>query len=126
MVYALNEIIKRHDILRANMREINGELAQIINQESSFLLEKLSFLRLTKNQKEIAIEAHIHEEAVTVFNLNHDCLLRGRLLQLDVEENILLLSVHHIIADGWSIVTLEKELSHFYNQFLNKTSVDTS
>jgi len=122
LVYALNEIIKRHDILRANMREINGELAQIINQESSFLLEKLSFLRLTKNQKEIAIEAHIHEEAVTVFNLNHDCLLRGRLLQLDVEENILLLSVHHIIADGWSIVTLEKELSHFYNQFLNKTS----
>ncbi|MCR9193036.1 MAG: condensation domain-containing protein, partial [Gammaproteobacteria bacterium] len=116
--YALDSILVRHDILRANMKEVDGDLAQIVNDANGFVLEQFDFVHLSEKQKQTVVNAHINEEASTVFHLENGPLFRGRLIKLNATKHILLLSVHHIVSDGWSTVVLEKELNYFYNSYL--------
>jgi len=114
---SFNEIISRHEALRTNF-QIRGEQAVAVTSEEKFLtLSIFDISDLSANQKEVEIKQQTLQEAQTPFDLNSDLLLRVKLLRLDEQEHIILLTMHHIVSDGWSIGVLVEELATLYQAF---------
>src|SRR6185503_8108657 len=73
--------------------------------------------RLGEKEREAAAAQLIEREAGAGVNLEGELLFRTRLLRLQAEEHVLLLNMHHIVSDGWSIGVLVKELSALYTAY---------
>ena len=112
------EIIRRHEILRTNFVQLGEQPVQVINSPSpiSLVAESLEHLPVTEREAEAQ---HLQlVEAQQPFDLSHDPLLRIRLLRLDECEHIILLTLHHIVWDGWSAAIFIKEISALYGAFV--------
>lgn len=107
-----NEIIKRHETLRTNFINIDGEPRQVIVKEHSINIDNI---KVDKNNYKEITEKESHQP----FDLTHGPLIRVKLLEMTENEHILLIIVHHIIYDGWSTGVLISELSELYNAFIN-------
>jgi amino acid adenylation domain-containing protein len=105
---ALNEIIRRHEVLRTTFAFVNGALVQVIAPEHSVALT---------TQAEVSLEQVCAEEARHSFDLGKLPLVRFRLVKLGDTEHALLLTMHHIISDGWSLGVITQELASLYNAF---------
>src|SRR3989339_835409 len=110
---SLNLIVGRHEILRTNFKEINGTGIQFINFETKF---KLKVIR-EKNNK--IIDEIIEKWINTPFDLEKDSLIRAILIQ-NKNRNILILTIHHIVTDDWSMNLFYKELKIIYNALIDK------
>ncbi|MEH1814616.1 MAG: MupA/Atu3671 family FMN-dependent luciferase-like monooxygenase [Nostoc sp.] len=105
---SLNEIVQRHEILRTTFTTVKGQPMQII---APFGTVNLSIIDLPETEvQQVAIA-----EAQKSFDLTTGPLLRITLLRLHETEHVLLLTMHHIIADGWSIGVFVQELAEFYH-----------
>ncbi|MEM7580783.1 MAG: amino acid adenylation domain-containing protein [Cyanobacteria bacterium P01_A01_bin.80] len=113
---SLNEIIRRHEILRTSFKEVNGQLFQKINSSISLKLPIVDLTNLHDNQ-EIEVQHLATKEAQQTFDLTQTPLLKAILVRLDEQKHILLLIMHHIIFDGWSMGVLLKELAVLYEAF---------
>ncbi len=102
----LKEIIKRHDSFRTYFALIDGEPVQKIYEQVEF---KIAY----KNAKEDEVQA-IANEFIKPFELNKAPLLRGGVIKISDERQILILDTHHIIFDGMSMGVFEKEFSTLY------------
>ncbi|MEW6734992.1 MAG: amino acid adenylation domain-containing protein, partial [Acidobacteriota bacterium] len=124
--YSIKEVIKRHEVLRTSFITIDGKPAQIISDEAvlSIRQEDLSYLP-SQQQKTIALK-QIATEAKQSFNLSTGPLLRVSLFKLAEQEHILLLSMHHIISDGWSMDILTREVATFYKAYCNNRAYQLS
>ncbi|MBW4575237.1 MAG: amino acid adenylation domain-containing protein [Aphanothece sp. CMT-3BRIN-NPC111] len=112
---ALNEIIKRHEVLRTNFIEVDGQPVQVIHQSLEF---KLSLLDLTPlPNPESQIQKFLLEESQRPFDLAQSPLLRVHLLHLNKAESLLSFTIHHIVSDGWSIGVVVRELAVLYEAF---------
>ncbi|RMQ40246.1 Non-ribosomal peptide synthetase SyfB, partial [Pseudomonas cichorii] len=111
---ALERIVARHDSLRSRFSQEDGE-AQVQASPASVVPE-LHWQDL-RGQDQQALQAVVKEEAEQAFDLNHDLPIRGRLLCLAEDRHVLLLTVHHIVADGWSLGVLTRELTALYKAF---------
>ncbi len=109
-------LVKRHEALRTVFRQAEGEVVQIIRKEVSLDWEEID-LTLDRVDKEEQLQEHIRMEARRPFDLHAGPLLRVKLIQLGAKDYLLLLTVHHIVADGWSVGVLVRELSSLYNAF---------
>jgi NRPS condensation-like uncharacterized protein len=94
-----------------------GEPVQIILSELRLPLPLVDFSFLPAIERETALEQLCAEETSLPFDLSTGPLLRARLLRLATEEHILLLSMHHIVSDGWSINVLAHELATLYDAY---------
>jgi acyl carrier protein len=113
----LNEIIERHEVLRTYFKEREGTATQAI--VASFIL-KLSVVDLTHlpdDEREGEARRLAAEEARRPFNLSRLPLLRASLLRLSETEHLILLTLHHIISDGWSMSVLIKEVAALYEAY---------
>ncbi|HHP7232011.1 MAG TPA: condensation domain-containing protein [Xenococcaceae cyanobacterium] len=110
---SLNEIVRRHEILRTAFQTVNGEPIQAISPQLELSLTVIDL----ENQAESIVRELADREAKKPFDLTQAPLLRATLLRLDSSHQILLLTIHHIIADGWSMGILVKELAAFYEAF---------
>ncbi len=110
---SVNEIIRRHEILRTTFQTIDGQPLQVIAPE---LTLKLTVEAFEEREDELQQQAMV--EAREPFHLAQGPLLRTRLLRLSTYEHVLLLTVHHIIFDGWSMSILYRELSALYATYL--------
>ena len=114
---ALDCVLVRHEALRTTFVVVDGEPAQRIAspEESRFLLQEYDLRR----RKDAAAELDrlTAEEAGAPFDLEAGPLIRGRLIRLAEDEYALLITMHHIVSDGWSIGVLLGELSAFYAAF---------
>lgn len=112
---SLTEIARRHESLRASFVVVAGEPMQTIAppQPISLRLTDLSHLGATQLQTEAQRLASV--EAHQPFDLSNGPLWRAGLLKLADDEHVFLLTLHHIIADGWSMGLLFRELSILYN-----------
>ena len=112
---SINEIIKRHEVLRTVFKANDGQTVQVVLPA---LTIKISIVDIRWAASEEARQAEIHrryrDEAHRAFDLAHGPLLRVTLLRLAEDENVLLLAIHHMIFDGWSRGILARELSAFY------------
>ncbi|MBO1049496.1 MAG: AMP-binding protein [Dolichospermum sp. DEX182a] len=114
---ALSEIVHRHEILRTSIQTVNGRPIQIIAPEVTINIQLVDLQQLLNPQHETFLEQQIQLEAIAPFDLETAPLIRFSLLQLSTREYVLLLTMHHIISDGWSMGILISELSSLYQAF---------
>jgi amino acid adenylation domain-containing protein/FkbM family methyltransferase len=112
---AVNAIVQRHDSLRLRFGVVDWEPVQIVETDVHVPVP-LSDLR-GMDQKEAEIARLTEEIARESFDLERAPLLRLRLVQRGDDDYLLLMSIHHIIADGWSLGIFSRELSFFYAAF---------
>ena len=113
---ALTQIVARHDTLRSRFVSVDDQAQVTIAPVDCGLLLQMEDLRQDP-QAEATVQALLAQEAATAFDLQHDPLIRGRLIRLADEHQVLLLTVHHIVADGWSMGVLTRELMALYQAF---------
>jgi acyl carrier protein len=112
-------ILARHEALRTTFAFIDEQPVQRIAtvEESHFLLIEHD-LREHKDAQE-ELNRLVAQEAGASFDLEHGPLIRGRLIRLAEDEHALLITMHHIVSDGWSMGVLANELSALYGAFRN-------
>ncbi|MBW4428107.1 MAG: amino acid adenylation domain-containing protein [Nostoc desertorum CM1-VF14] len=119
---AFQALIQRHEPLRTQFKVKNNQPIQAIAPHVNFQLSIVNLQNLSHPQQAVQ---HLLTKAVSEpFDLDNDSLFRVKLWQLAEDEYILLLAVHHIAADGWSMGILISELSAFYHSFSTGTTVN--
>ncbi|HEX6240670.1 MAG TPA: condensation domain-containing protein, partial [Polyangiales bacterium] len=114
---ALGEVVRRHEALRTTFREVDGSPVQVIAPFGGFTLPVEDLSALSEADREVEVRRRATEEAVLPFDLTAGPLFRAALLRLGAEEHVLLLSMHHIVSDGWSIGVLDRELWALYEAY---------
>lgn len=117
---SINEIIRRHETLRTTFATVDGQPVQVINPSATIDMPKVDLLHLPSDQKLAEAIRLATLDARTPFDLSQGPLIRVTLLQLDQQDHIVLLNMHHIISDGWSMGVLIREIAVLYNAFLNR------
>lgn len=113
----LDEILRRHEALRANFTAPSGEPLQTISAPSSLPVESVDLSGLDAERREAEARRRHAEEIRRGFDLSSEHPLRATLVRLGPQEHMLLLAMHHIASDGWSIGLLLEELSALYTAF---------
>ena len=114
---SLSEIVRRHEALRTTFEEIEGRPVQVISAEARFELPVVDLQELPEAEREARSRQIIAEEAHRPFDLSAGPLFRAALVQLSQEEHILVVVMHHIITDGWSLGVFTRELEALYAAF---------
>ncbi|MEH2138507.1 amino acid adenylation domain-containing protein [Nostoc sp.] len=112
-----NEIVRRHEALRTTFVIQSGQAVQVINPTLTIPLPIIDLRQLPPAEREIKARQFTNQEAQRPFNLSTDSLLQVKLLRLDEAQYILLLNMHHIVSDGWSIGVLIQEIAALYTAF---------
>lgn len=121
---ALNDLITRHEILRTTFAESDGQLVQVIKPALKLALPLSDLTGIAVREREAEARRQAFEEGDRPFDLTAGPLLRATLLRLDDEDHLLLLAMHHIVSDGWSLGVLLGELAKFYQGHLAGVAVD--
>ncbi|UKE75270.1 amino acid adenylation domain-containing protein [Xanthomonas graminis pv. phlei] len=115
---ALDRIVARHEALRTRFVAADGGAVQKIDPtDSGFALRRFDLSQHPDPETEI--QAHAQGEAGDVFDLSKGPLARGRLLRLGDHEHVLFLTLHHLVADGWSIAVLVREFVALYSAMID-------
>jgi amino acid adenylation domain-containing protein/non-ribosomal peptide synthase protein (TIGR01720 family) len=114
---SLNEIVRRHEVLRATYRTVDGEPVQVVAPELNLSLPIVDLRHLAPPEREREALDLATEEARRPFDLTQGPLVRTRLLRLGEEDHVFLLTVHHIAYDGWSTRVLAREIGALYDAF---------
>lgn len=114
LIAAFDQLVTRHEALRTGFKQLNGIPAQFILPRTGHIVQLAAY-----DVQEQANEIDIREELIAAFgsqpfDLEKDVLIRVRLVTLAADEHLLLISIHHIIMDGWSFGVLMKELGQYY------------
>ncbi|MDQ2902116.1 MAG: amino acid adenylation domain-containing protein [Chloroflexota bacterium] len=117
---SINEIVRRHEALRTTFMLANGQPVQVIVHDLALALPVVHVPRGSKAEQEAEIRSLIQQEIQQSFDLAQGPLLRIRLLCLADNEYILLLTMHHIISDGWSMGLFFQELSAIYAAYVHE------
>ena len=112
-----NEIVRRHEVLRANFRVVDDQPVQIILEHRRFELGITNLTEHAPPQRGVEIRRLVDEEAQRPFDLSNDLMLRASLLKLAEKDHLLILGLHHIAFDHWSAAILWQELSATYEAF---------
>ena len=115
---SLNEIVRRHEILRTTFSTINGQPAQIIAPSLRLSLSVVDYQEYPELEHESAVQRFATQENQQSFDLTQGLLLRAKLVCLGQQEHILLLTMHHIVLDGLSAEVFIQELAVLYKAFL--------
>ncbi|GMU03297.1 hypothetical protein KH5H1_74190 [Corallococcus caeni] len=113
---SLNEIVRRHEVLRTTFtpQSQDGRAVQVIAPALSLALPVVDLQDLPRAEQDAAVERHALAEARHVFALQKGPLVRATLLRLAEREHVLLLNMHHIISDGWSMGVMLQEMGTLY------------
>lgn len=114
---SFNEIIQRHEVLRTNFSAVDGQPVLVIVPQQTINLPIVDLREIALAEREAKIQSLADAEFQQPFNLAVEPLLRCTLLQLDEAEYILLLTMHHIVSDGWSTDILVREVAALYECF---------
>jgi amino acid adenylation domain-containing protein len=114
---SLSEIVRRHEALRTTFVAKDGEPMQIVQPASAVKLPLFDLSQLPSTQREQEAQQLLAQEASRPFDLASGPLLRAGLIRLSAQEHVALLTMHHIISDGWSIGALVKEVRALYEAY---------
>ena len=117
LVKALQSIISRHESLRTVFVSVDDEVRQVVLPALQFDLPVSDVSELPPAQREQAALSIASEESSKPFDLSKGPLLRANLLRLGSADHILVLVIHHIIVDGWSMNLLFHEMGELYASF---------
>ncbi len=108
---ALQALVRRHEVLRTSFQEVDGKLAQIVWPASAVKLNEIDLTVLPPGEREKHAEEIARAEALEPIDLEKPPLLRAVLLRLAADRSVLLLTLHSMIADGWSTGLIVREFS---------------
>ena len=111
------ELLRRHEILRTRFEEIDGQPVQVISENVDLSVSFNDLAGLPAPDRTRHIEVLADEEARTPFSLSRAPLLRLKVVRLGNHEHLLLITLHHIISDGWSLGVMVREVSMLYSAF---------
>ncbi|HET8910061.1 MAG TPA: amino acid adenylation domain-containing protein [Ktedonobacteraceae bacterium] len=112
---SLNEIVRRHEILRTTFRTVDEMQVQSILPELFIPLRYRDLRSIAATDPMTSLQREAMEIIKAPFSLEDGPLLRATLFQIEHEEFVLLISIHHIITDGWSLHIFQQELGAFYS-----------
>ncbi|MEG4235607.1 amino acid adenylation domain-containing protein [Microcoleus sp. Pol11C3] len=116
---SINEIIRRHEILRTTFPLVDGQPVQAIANKLALPLVIVDLQGIPLAQREAEAQRLYAVEVQYKFDLTSSPLIKTTLLHLTPQEHWLLITMHHIITDGWSHHIFLQELDTLYNAFLN-------
>ena len=108
------QLVERHEALRTRFYEQDGQAMQRVEEAGGFDLHIIDISDVPAAEREARAQQIREQEARTPFDLEHGPLFRVMLVKLATHEHQLLLTLHHIIADGWSLNLLVDEFSRLY------------
>ncbi|HEX2272090.1 MAG TPA: amino acid adenylation domain-containing protein [Pyrinomonadaceae bacterium] len=115
----LNELIARHEVLRTSFVAIKAQPVQLISADAKrFVLPLVDLSSLSEPARKAEIARLTFNDVETPFNLGEAPLWRFLLLRTGARGHVLVLTMHHIISDGWSVAVLVRELSDLYNSIV--------
>lgn len=114
---ALNAILERHEVLRTYYEGEAGQCVQVIRDTWDFNIRQQDFSEANEAQLEDDLRAAISEESFRPFNLQSDLMLRAAYFRVNHGEGALVITMHHIASDGWSLQVLLQEFDTLYNAF---------
>jgi len=114
---ALREVVARHEILRTSFQTVAGTPQQIIASDLAVSLNIEDLSGVPESERDAAASKLASEEAQRPFDLSQPPLMRASLLRLNEHEHILLLTMHHIVCDYWSVGLLIQEMAALYGAF---------
>ncbi|HKG15027.1 MAG TPA: amino acid adenylation domain-containing protein [Pyrinomonadaceae bacterium] len=115
---SLAEIQRRHESLRTSFTVLDGQPVQVVAPDSGFTLPLLDLSGHPAAERDAELRRLSTEEAHTPFDLAQSPLWRARLLRMGGDEHVLLLTMHHIISDGWSSGVMVRELAALYEAYV--------
>ncbi len=119
MERAIDGVVRRHEVLRTTIGEADGEPVQVIAPELHVPLLLRDLRELPGEEREARARQAMRAQEGTPFDLRRGPLLRAELLRLSDEEHVLLLAVHHIVSDAWSLGVLFSEIEAHADAFAN-------
>jgi amino acid adenylation domain-containing protein len=114
---ALNSIVARHQTLRTTFSLVGGTPRQIIAEQLSLELPLIDLSELPEAEREAEAQRRLKQEAMRPFDLSRGPLIRAILLRLGTREHIMVVTMHHIVTDGWSVGVFHQELTALYEAF---------
>ena len=114
---AFQEVVRRHETLRTHFVLIQGAPQQVIEEIFNFQLALMDLSAASVADREEQAKLLAREEARKPFDLSRGPLIRVKLLRLASEDHVLLVTMHHIVCDGWSMGVLMGEVSALYSSF---------
>lgn len=114
---SMDEIVRRHDSLRTTFAAIGGEPVQVVSPHTNFEMPLFDLRALPEAERAAEMNRLVKEEAYLPFDLAAGPLVRVKLLWLGEEQYVLLLTMHHIVSDGWSAGVFFRELRLHYEAF---------
>ncbi|MBO0783239.1 MAG: AMP-binding protein, partial [Ktedonobacteraceae bacterium] len=114
---SLQEIVRRHEVLRTCFGAERGEPVQVIDTDRRIMLPVLDLGNPAEEKRAAVIQNLINEEAGQPFDLSRGPLLRCRLLRLGERDHVLIVNMHHIVSDEWSGGILVRELRTLYEAY---------
>ncbi|MFP2934863.1 condensation domain-containing protein, partial [Pyxidicoccus sp. 3LG] len=102
-------LVGRHEALRTTFVTVNGQPSQVISAPSACTVPVIDLSALPESSHETETRRLAEQEALRPFDLARGPLLRATVLRLDTDDHVLLLAMHHIVSDGWSMGVLVRE-----------------
>jgi hypothetical protein len=114
---AVNEIVRRHEVLRTTFRVLEGKNIQVIAPAATVALPCADFSEMTDELLKQAVQREIEKDFQAHFDLSAGPVFWGKLIRLRTDEHLLLFNFHHAFIDGWSRGVFARELSTLYADF---------
>ncbi|MBE1556832.1 non-ribosomal peptide synthetase component F [Filibacter limicola] len=115
--HSLQSIVNRHEALRATIKKHDGDPIQLI---VDYLKLKCRIIDLTQyniEEREEKCNALIEKEVNTGFDLENGPLIRAKIIKKEIDKFVLLINIHHIVFDGWSVNIFLEELTEIYHSY---------
>jgi amino acid adenylation domain-containing protein len=117
LTHTFTTVTGRHESLRTTFSMVDGHPVQVIRPPQNVLLPLIDLSGLSNEHREVETYRLVLEEAGRHFNLERGPLFRATLLHLGAEEHVVMLTLHHIISDGWSMGVLVREIATTYEAY---------
>jgi len=115
--WSLRKVVQRHEALRTHFEMCDGHPVQVIEPQWKGSLERIDLRGLDKAQQEKETTRRATQETLRSFDLNHGPLLRACVLEWGEDQHVLVLTMHQIATDAWSMEVLARELATIYDAF---------
>ncbi|MEL6900323.1 MAG: condensation domain-containing protein, partial [Cyanobacteria bacterium J06606_4] len=122
LAQSLNAIVQRHRVLRMTFRAVAGEPVGCVAPALSIPLPVVDLSVLDPAAQSVQSRQLAEQAGEQPFDLSQGPLLRAQLLRLGAQAHILLVNIHHIVFDGWSVDVFQQSLAHFYQAFVSGQS----
>ncbi|QOQ76195.1 non-ribosomal peptide synthetase [Pseudomonas poae] len=117
---ALQAVIMRHETLRTTFPSIDGVARQKVAKQTGLRMDWQDFSALNEAERQLRLRQLADHEAHTPFNLETGPLLRACLVKAFDQEHYLVLTLHHIVTEGWAMDIFARELSALYEAFIDE------